>query len=79
MFGVYEFKLPDALVNKAGGAKSGLFGAFFYGTHNGNCCGSLHRPFVLGLVTYVAAKGDPLFGFILFFDLAVGLGFPIYC
>lgn len=27
-FGVYEFKLPDSLVNKAGGAKGGLYGAF---------------------------------------------------
>jgi len=33
-------------------------------------------PFVLGLVTYVAAKGDPLYGFLMFFVLAVGLGFP---
>ena len=31
MFGVYEFKLPDALVAKAGGAKGGLYGAFFMG------------------------------------------------
>jgi thiol:disulfide interchange protein DsbD len=33
-------------------------------------------PFVLGLVTYVAAKGDPYYGFLMFFVLAVGLGFP---
>jgi thiol:disulfide interchange protein DsbD len=33
-------------------------------------------PFVLGLVTYVAAKGDPLYGFLMFFVLALGLGFP---
>ena len=76
MFGVYEFKLPDALVNKAGGAKSGLFGAFFMGLTMGIVAAPCIGPFVLGLVTYVAAKGDPLFGFILFFDLAVGLGFP---
>jgi len=31
MFGVYEFKMPDALVAKAGGAKSGMYGAFFMG------------------------------------------------
>ena len=76
MFGVYEFKLPDSLVNKAGGAKSGLFGAFFMGLTMGIVAAPCIGPFVLGLVTYVAAKGDPLFGFILFFDLAVGLGFP---
>ncbi len=33
-------------------------------------------PFVLGLVTYVAAKGDVFYGFIMFFFLAVGLGVP---
>ena len=76
MFGVYEFKLPDSLVNKAGGAKSGLFGAFFMGLTMGIVAAPCIGPFVLGLVTYVAAKGDPFFGFILFFDLAVGLGFP---
>ena len=76
MFGVYEFKLPDSLVNKVGGAKSGLFGAFFMGLTMGIVAAPCIGPFVLGLVTYVAAKGDPFFGFILFFDLAVGLGFP---
>jgi len=76
MFGVYEFKLPDSLVNKAGGAKSGMFGAFFMGLTMGIVAAPCIGPFVIGLVTYVAAKGDPLFGFILFFDLAVGLGFP---
>jgi thiol:disulfide interchange protein DsbD len=76
MFGVYEFKLPDALVNKAGGAKSGMFGALFMGLTMGIVAAPCIGPFVLGLVTYVAAKGDPFYGFILFFDLAVGLGFP---
>ena len=76
MFGVYEFKLPDSLVNKAGGAKAGLFGAFFMGLNNGNCCCTLYRSICLGLVTYVATKQDPFFGFLLFFVLAVGLGTP---
>jgi thiol:disulfide interchange protein DsbD len=33
-------------------------------------------PFVLSLLTYVAAKGEPLTGFILFFVLSAGLGLP---
>ncbi len=33
-------------------------------------------PFVIGLVTYVASKQDPFFGFIMFFVLALGLGTP---
>jgi thioredoxin:protein disulfide reductase len=75
-FGVYEFKLPDTLVAKAGGAKGGTFGAFFMGLTMGIVAAPCIGPFVLGLVTYVAAKGDPYYGFLMFFVLAVGLGFP---
>jgi thiol:disulfide interchange protein DsbD len=76
MFGVYEFKLPNALVAKAGGAKGGMYGAFFMGLTMGIVAAPCIGPFVLGLVTYVAAKGDPYFGFLMFFVLAVGLGLP---
>ena len=75
-FGVYEFKLPDALVAKAGGAKGGVWGAFFMGLTMGIVAAPCIGPIVLGLVTYVAAKGDPYYGFLMFFVLAVGLGFP---
>ena len=75
-FGVYEFKLPDALVAKAGGAKGGVYGAFFMGLTMGIVAAPCIGPFVLGLVTYVAAKGDPYYGFSMFFVLALGLGFP---
>ncbi|HEX9252231.1 MAG TPA: protein-disulfide reductase DsbD [Ignavibacteriaceae bacterium] len=75
-FGVYEFKLPDSWVAKAGGAKGGAFGAFFMGLTMGIVAAPCIGPFVLGLVTYVAAKGDPLYGFLMFFVLALGLGFP---
>lgn len=76
MFGVYEFKLPDSWVAKAGGARGGYYGAFFMGLTMGIIAAPCIGPFVLGLVTYVAAKGDPLFGFLMFFVLALGLGLP---
>lgn len=76
MFGVYEFKLPDSWVMKAGGAKSGYYGAFFMGLTMGIVAAPCIGPFVIGLVTYVAAKGDPFYGFLLFFFLAIGLGLP---
>ena len=76
MFGVYEFKLPDSLVAKAGGAKGGMYGAFFMGLTMGIVAAPCIGPFVLGLVTYTAAKADPFYGFLLFFVLAVGLGTP---
>ncbi|MEN8192993.1 MAG: protein-disulfide reductase DsbD [Bacteroidota bacterium] len=76
MFGMYEIKMPDSMVAKAGGARSGAFGAFFMGLTMGIVAAPCIGPFVLGLVTYVAAKGDVFYGFIMFFFLAVGLGTP---
>ncbi len=76
MFGLYEFKMPDSWVAKAGGARSGGTGAFFMGLTMGIVAAPCIGPFVLGLVTYVAAKGDPYYGFMMFFFLALGLGFP---
>ncbi len=76
MFGLYELKMPDKLVMKAGGARSGAMGAFFMGLTMGIVAAPCIGPVVLGLVTYVAAKGDPFFGFLMFFFLALGLGFP---
>lgn len=76
MFGIYEFKLPDALVEKAGGAKAGAFGAFLMGLTMGIVAAPCIGPFVLGLLTYVAAKADILIGFLMFFFLALGLGTP---
>ena len=76
MFGVYEFKLPNNLVAKAGGAKGGYYGAFFMGLTLGIVAAPCIGTFVLGLVTYVAAKQDVFFGFIMFFVLALGLGTP---
>jgi len=76
MFGVYEFQLPNSIVAKAGGAKSGYYGAFFMGLTMGIVAAPCIGPFVLGLVTLVAAKADPFYGFLMFFVLAVGLGMP---
>jgi thioredoxin:protein disulfide reductase len=63
MFGVYEFKLPDSWVQKAGGARQGYYGAFFMGLTMGIVAAPCIGPFVIGLVTYVAAKADPFMVF----------------
>lgn len=75
-FGVYEFSLPSSWMAAAGGAKGGPFGAFFMGLTMGIVAAPCIGPFVLGLVTFVAAKGDPIQGFLMFFVLAIGLGLP---
>jgi len=76
MFGLYEIQMPNSLVAKAGGAKNGYYGAFFMGLTMGIVAAPCIGPFVLGLVTYVAAKADPFYGFLMFFVLALGLGLP---
>lgn len=78
MFGVYEFRLPNWLMNKAGASYTGLFGSFFMGLTMGIIAAPCIGPFVLGLVTYVAIKGDVLNGFLLFFFLSIGLGLPYF-
>jgi len=76
MFGLFELKMPDKWVMKAGGAKSGSVGALFMGLTMGIVAAPCIGPFVLGLVTAVAAKGDPVYGFMMFFFLSIGLGTP---
>lgn len=79
MFGVYEFKLPESLNRLASGggqSKSSFLTAIVMGLTMGIVAAPCIGPFVVALLAFVSQKGDPLFGFLLFFVLAVGLGFP---
>lgn len=76
MFGVYEFRLPNFLMNLAGTTRTGYFGTFLMGLTMGIIAAPCIGPFVLGLLTYVATVGKAWFGFLMFFTLSVGLGLP---
>jgi thioredoxin:protein disulfide reductase len=79
MFGVYEFKVPEALnrfANSSTQSTSGLFGALVMGLTMGIVAAPCIGPFVVALLVEVGRRGDPFFGFLLFFVLALGLGFP---
>ncbi len=76
MFGAFEIRVPAFLNTLAGGSHQGVFGSFFMGLTVGIVAAPCIGPFVLSLLTYVAAKGDPLTGFLLFFVLSIGLGLP---
>jgi thiol:disulfide interchange protein DsbD len=54
----------------------GYLGAFLMGLTVGIVAAPCIGPFVLGLLTFVGERGDPLLGFALFFTLSVGLGLP---
>ncbi|MGH7739968.1 MAG: cytochrome c biogenesis protein CcdA [bacterium] len=77
MFGLYEIQAPAWLLNKvAGGKAQGWMGAFGMGLVFGVVAAPCVDPFSIGLLTFVAAKANPFLGFILFFTLSLGLGFP---
>ncbi len=78
MFGLYEFKLPDALVNKASDSKGGMFGAFFMGLTMGIVAAPCIGPVILSVILVVAKLHDPMLGFLYFFFLSLGLGAPYF-
>lgn len=79
MFGVYEFKVPEALNRFASNSTqstNGLVGALMMGLTMGIVAAPCIGPFVLALLVEVGARGSAAYGFLLFFVLALGLGAP---
>lgn len=79
MFGVYEFRVPDALnrfANTSTQSTSGVVGALVMGLTMGIVAAPCIGPFVLALLVEVGARGSAAYGFLLFFVLALGLGMP---
>lgn len=78
MFGVYEFKVPEAVnrfATKSTESTSGLVGALVMGLTMGIVAAPCIGPFVVALLTF-AAQAPPVFAFTMFFVLALGLGLP---
>ena len=77
MFGLYEIQAPAWLLNKiASSSTQGWLGALGMGLVFGIVAAPCVDPFSIGLLTFVAAKANPYLGFIMFFTLSLGLGFP---
>lgn len=77
MFGLYELRLPPALMNTLGGAqKAGLAGVFLSGLLVGVFAAPCIGPPIIGLLALVGQRADPWFGFMVFFVLSLGLGAP---
>lgn len=75
MFGAWEIR-PPSWAMQASGGRSGMLGALIMGLLMGIIAAPCIGPFVIGLLTFVGQKGDPVFGFFVFFALASGLGLP---
>jgi len=78
LFGFWELKLPAGLTQAASKSYTGYFGTLFMGITLGVVAAPCIGPFVLGLLTWVATMGSPWMGFIIFFTLSLGLGFPLF-
>jgi thioredoxin:protein disulfide reductase len=76
MFGLYELNTPSFILNWVGGRRAGLLGLFVSGLFVALFAAPCVGPFVVALLAEVAQSGDPVYGFILFFILALGFGFP---
>jgi len=76
MFGLYEIRMPVFLTRIAGKSSHGVFGALLMGLTVGILAAPCIGPFVIGLLSYVGERGNPVLGFWAFFVLALGLGTP---
>ncbi|MGH7935016.1 MAG: protein-disulfide reductase DsbD family protein [Candidatus Binataceae bacterium] len=75
-FGLFSLQPPQWLMRRAGVARPGYAGSLVMGLGMGVVAAPCIGPIVLGLLLMVQKSQSPLFGFTLFFTLAVGLGLP---
>lgn len=76
MFGLFEIKVPQSLALMGNKNRSGYFGSVLMGLTVGFIAAPCIGPFVLSLLVYVGKIGNAFTGFLLFFILSLGLGFP---
>ena len=76
MFGLYELNVPNALRQKMGATKTGggIFGSIILGIVAALVVSPCVGPFVAGILLYIATYGSPIFGFLVLFIFALGLG-----
>jgi thiol:disulfide interchange protein DsbD len=75
-FGWFTLQAPAWMLKQAGTARPGYLGAVAMGLGMGVVAAPCIGPFVLGLLLVVERSGNALFGFAVFFVLAVGMGLP---
>lgn len=75
MFGLWDMTVPQFITARAGG-RAGYAGALVMGLLAGIVAAPCVGPFLASLLAFVAERGDPVLGFLLFFVLALGLGVP---
>ena len=77
MLGLYTFQIPTGFLSKVAGKRSVDFlGLFVSGLVVGIFAAPCIGPPVVALLAYAGTKGDPVFAFLLFFIMSLGLGLP---
>jgi len=76
MFGLYRLEAPAWLVSRLGSKRGGAFGLFVSGLLVGIFAAPCVGPPVVALLAIVSSRQDAVFGFLVFFILSLGLGFP---
>ena len=77
-FGLWELRLPFFLSSFISKSHAGYARSLFMGLTLGIVAAPCIGPFIIGLLTMVAQKGNPSFGFLIFFILSLGLGLPLF-
>ncbi|MBM4146332.1 MAG: DUF255 domain-containing protein [Nitrospira sp.] len=77
-FGLWELRLPSFMSSAVSKSHTGYTQSLFMGLTIGIVAAPCIGPFIIGLLTLVAQKGDPLYGFLIFFTLSIGLGLPLF-
>ena len=75
-FGFFSLQPPQWMMRRAGTARPGYIGALTMGLGMGVVAAPCIGPIVLGPLLMVQRSQSAVFGFALFFTLAVGLGLP---
>lgn len=75
MLGLYEFKMPSSLLGRLYNFANAS-GPFGLGMVAGLIAAPCIGPFTAALLTFVAATGKALIGFVCFFALSLGLSVP---
>jgi len=75
-FGLYQLRMPSAVMRAAGRVGEGALGAFFMGCTMGVVGAPCIGPVVAALLLYVGSQQSAWLGFSLFFTLGLGMGLP---
>ncbi|CAI6151594.1 MAG: Thiol:disulfide interchange protein DsbD [uncultured Sulfurimonas sp.] len=79
MFGLYELKLPDALVTKvsSGGNRGGYLGVAIMGFLSALIVGPCVAAPLAGALVYIGQTGDAVLGGMALFSMSIGMGLPL--